>query len=70
MKFCNIKFVPAAFGTLDVSCPVADISKHQSYVVVGLEREDGILVREGVHYVTVFDKEEERDWIGTQGSVN
>ena len=27
--------------------------------VVSLEREDGIIVREGVHYVTVFDKGEE-----------
>ena len=29
-------------------------------MVVGLEWEDVILVREGVHYVTVFDKGEER----------
>ena len=34
--------------------------KHQSYVVVGLEWEVGIIVREGVHYLTVFDKVEER----------
>ena len=27
---------------------------------MGLEREDEILVREGVHYVTVFDKGAER----------
>ena len=30
----------------------------------------GILVREGVHYVTVFDKGEEMSVIGTQGWVD
>ena len=58
---CSLNFVPAAFGTFDVSCSVVDLKKHLSYVVgVVLEWEDGILVREGVHYVTVFNKREER----------
>ena len=52
--------MPAASGTFDVSCPEVDLKKHQNYIVVGLEGEDGILVREGVHDVTVFDKGEER----------
>ena len=58
MRFYNINL--CASGIFDVSCPVVDIQKHQGYVVVGLEWEDVIFVRKGVHYVTVFDKGEER----------
>ena len=52
--------MPAASGTFDVSCPVVDLKKHQSYVVVGLKWEDVIRVRYGVHYVTMFNTAEER----------